>query len=191
MKNNPDKLIEIFSVTLLFLATSASAWSSYQASVWSGDQVQYIGQMSKASADEVRLSAAAGLKQNVDIGTEAIFMRFRPEMKKAVEAWLATRPFENPDAPQGPLAMKEYGYSEAVKAQKQSDFSDNLFEKAKEANIVSTDYIRFNLVLAPLIFIGGVLPRFRYRGVKAFAFLFSFSILFISLFRLFLLPIRH
>ena len=36
------------------------------------------------------------------------FARFRSEFKPAVDAWVATRPLQNPDAPLTPFRMPEY-----------------------------------------------------------------------------------
>lgn len=36
------------------------------------------------------------------------FNRFRPEFRPAVNAWVATRPLKNPDAPLTPFAMPQY-----------------------------------------------------------------------------------
>jgi hypothetical protein len=39
-------------------------------------------------------------------------VRFRPEFRPAFEAWLTTAPFNNPNAPPGPLYMPQYAISE-------------------------------------------------------------------------------
>ena len=45
------------------------------------------------------------------------FERFRPDFKPAVQAWLDTNPFDNPDAPPHPFVMKEYKQTYAEQAE--------------------------------------------------------------------------
>ena len=44
--------------------------------------------------------------------------RFRPELKKAMDAWLATDPLNNPAAPRGPFIMAEYVQQELIDAKR-------------------------------------------------------------------------
>ena len=45
------------------------------------------------------------------------FKRFRAEFKPAVDAWVATRPLRNPDAPLTPFAMSQYRLAAEREAQ--------------------------------------------------------------------------
>ena len=45
--------------------------------------------------------------------------RLRPEMRKAVEAWLQTDPFNDPKAPKDPFQMAEYVQTEEIEAKRQ------------------------------------------------------------------------
>ena len=46
------------------------------------------------------------------------FKRFRPEFKPAVNAWIATRPLKNADAPPTPFAMPQYKLAARAQAER-------------------------------------------------------------------------
>ena len=46
------------------------------------------------------------------------FKRFRTEFKPAVDAWIATRPLKNPDAPLTPFAMPQYQLAARAEAER-------------------------------------------------------------------------
>jgi hypothetical protein len=102
----------------------ATAWNSYQAARWSSLAGIRYGQASARRVESVRASATAGQQTIVDISLFTSWVnayatsneklvqfyekRFRGEFKPAFEAWLATDPANNPDAPPSPFAMPEY-----------------------------------------------------------------------------------
>jgi hypothetical protein len=126
--------IEIVAAVLLALATVASAWSAYQSSRWHGVQAR---DYATSNATRIHGSEAGDLADQQTAVDAALFsdycyayaegeMRlvsfyenrmFRPEMKAAVEAWKATQPLINPDAPASPFEMKEYKNKNKQKAQ--------------------------------------------------------------------------
>ena len=55
--------------------------------------------------------------------------RFRPEFAVAFEAWLATDPRNNPDAPKSPFAMPEYTVSLAEEADRLEQEASITFEQ--------------------------------------------------------------
>jgi len=116
--------IEVASAIILALASLATAWSAYQATLWSGIQTFRLAASNttgmaaseKALLAQQRLSVDAMIIVNFanawveEKHTLAAFYlkRMRPDLRVAVEAWLATKPLENPEAPPHPLAMPEY-----------------------------------------------------------------------------------
>ena len=109
---------------LLVVAAVGTSWSSYQAARWHGEQA-----LSTSHTNAIRIQAAreAGLGQDqtqVDVATfiawadadrsgdkdlaDFYVNRFRDEFKPAFDAWVATHPLENSDAPPTPFAMDEY-----------------------------------------------------------------------------------
>jgi hypothetical protein len=85
-----------------------------------------------------------------------LFERFRPEMKRAVEAWLKTDPFNNPEAPLGPMKMAEYVQPELAEAKRLEELSAQEFARAMQANQTSDTYVLLTVLFASVLFFGGI-----------------------------------
>src|SRR5258708_24514646 len=123
-KDERNRWVEISCAFVLSLATMASAWCAYQSTLWGGVQTFRLAGAMKAGRESSAAHMAALQTQTFDASMfisymqaknegnkrqeEFLFNRFRPEMKKAVDAWLNTDPFNNPAAPQGPFKMGVY-----------------------------------------------------------------------------------
>jgi hypothetical protein len=119
-----DGRLEIIATVLLALATVATAWSGYQASRWNGEQATAFSRASAMRIESTKAAALADAQTQVDVATfiqwvdayaqqqteltDFYYKRFRPEFKPAMDAWIATRPLRNPDAPLTPFALPEY-----------------------------------------------------------------------------------
>ena len=116
--------VEIVATVLLALAAVATAWSSYQATRWNGENTKASGRGNALRIEAARSQGLAEGQTQVDIGmffqwvnanaaddvelAEFYDARFRPEFRPAFDAWVATDPLTNPDAPPTPFAMDEY-----------------------------------------------------------------------------------
>ena len=95
-----------------------------------------------------------------------LYERFRPEFKVAVDAWIATHPRFNPDAPTTPFAMPEYqvarveeGCAARTEAKVQS-------AAARTANQRSDNYVLMTIMFATVLFFAGIsskMDTFRAR----------------------------
>jgi hypothetical protein len=120
-------------VVVLSLATIAAAWCTYQSVRWSGiqdfrlnaaDQSERQAARFEVQADQYRTIDAALFVQYVTARTrgetalaQQFRERFRPEARGALEAWLATDPFTNPEASPTPFVMPEYHLASRQKAE--------------------------------------------------------------------------
>ena len=174
--------LELAVTVLLAIATVATAWSSYQSARWSG--VQTIN-FSKANANRVestRLSTKAGQQTQVDVATfiawtdayaakdtrlsDFYFKRFRPEFKPAVNAWIATRPLKNPDAPASPFVMPQYKLAAQEQSVALARAADKATAQAKVDNQRSDNYVLAVVLFASALFFAGIstkLDRLRFR----------------------------
>src|SRR5262245_53420811 len=116
--------IELAATLLLALATVATAWSGYQSTRWNGEQAKAAARANALRVDSAKAADLANSQSGIDVATftqwanayardetelaDFYFKRFRPEFRPAVEAWVATQPLQNPDAPLTPFAMPEY-----------------------------------------------------------------------------------
>src|SRR5437763_13191901 len=116
--------IEIIEAVILALVAVATAWSGYQEAKWAGNRE---GQYAKASRIRVTaegLATLAGQERIYDSDTFNSWLaakldskketadfferRFRGEYRIAFAAWMNTDPFNNGQAPPGPIYMPEY-----------------------------------------------------------------------------------
>jgi hypothetical protein len=126
--------VEVVSTVLLALAAVATAWSGYQSTRWNGEQTKASSRTNAIRIDAARAQGLAEAQTQIDVATftqwvdayarretelaDFYFKRFRNEFGPAVDAWLATRPLENPNAPLTPFAMPEYRLASAAEAER-------------------------------------------------------------------------
>ena len=157
------------------MAALAIAWSGYQASRWTGEQAKAFSRANAARVESTRWSNLANTQTEIDVATftqwvdayarnetmlaEFYRKRFRAEFKPAVEAWIATRPLKNPDAPLTPFATPQYRL--AARAE-----SDRLEAKAAaEATVAgrniqrATNYVLGVVLFSSALFFGGISSR--------------------------------
>ena len=181
-KRRWEEVIEILEVLLLAAAAIATAWSGYQAAKGDGQQsVLY----SDASVHRVQANTAATLGQQRLAADGAMFTawlearaangaelqailvrRFSPEYRTAFAAWLATKPFTNPDAPPGPGYMPEYRNPQMEQAEKLNQQAAAMEKAGTEARHAAEEYVRATVLFALVLFLVALGQRFRLRGVR-------------------------
>ncbi len=92
--------------------------------------------------------------------------RFTPNFHAAFEAWQATMPETNPDAPPGPTYMPQYrqpteARAVALNAQATADYA-----AGQRAAANSDDYVRTTVFLATVLFLAGIGSHFDYRAIR-------------------------
>jgi hypothetical protein len=181
-KNQHGRWVEIACAVVLSLATVSTAWCAYQATLWSGVQTFRLAAANKANRESSTFhiealqlrahDAAMGISwmQAKHEGNQRqeqfLFNRFRPEMKKAVEAWLKTDPFNNAKAPLGPLVMAEYAQPELDEARSLEELSAQEFAAARRANETSDTYVLLTVLFASVLFFGGIAGTIDSRRLR-------------------------
>lgn len=201
-----EPIAEVIVTIVLAFATLATAWSGYQATRWGGVQSHAYSQAGALRVESTRASTQAGQLTQVDIGLFINWInafaaedqqladfyqdRFRDEFKPAFEAWLATEPVNNPDAPKTPFDMPEYQLSLTEKANQLEVEAEETFAKGTEANQISDQYILTTVLLASVLFLGGIATRFKAMSARWVIILFSLTILTYGLVNLLSYPIE-
>jgi hypothetical protein len=119
-----ERRLELAATVLLAMAAVATAWASYQSSRWHGKQAEAQSASIAARVESSKAANVANRQVQIDVAlftqwvdayatgqTElAAFCRkrFRDEFEPAFEAWVATKPLRNADAPLSPFAMPQY-----------------------------------------------------------------------------------
>ena len=175
-----DRLISITEAILLSIVTLLAAWSGYAAAKYSTDQRTDLANASGLRSKANRAQLKAIEVRNFDsttfnawfsaytVGNEQAMAlaerRFRPGFQVAFDAWRATRPETNPNAPKGPTYMPEYrqpGLRIAATLDRQAD---EAFASGAENGSRSDDYIRTTVFLASVLFLVGISTRFPLRA---------------------------
>lgn len=126
--------VELVATVLLAFATVATAWSGYQSTRWNGEQAKAGGRANALRIESAKAAGLANTQSEVDVATftqwvnaygqrkaqlaDFYFDRFRDEFKRAVDAWVATRPLKNAAAPPTPFAMPQYELGARAEAER-------------------------------------------------------------------------
>ena len=166
---------------LLAVAAVATAWSSYQANRWNGETTKASSRVNALRIDAARAQGLAQAQTQVDIATFIQWVnatatdepeladfypaRFRPEFKPAFDAWLATDPLTNPDAPPTPFAMDEY------QLQAQADAERSTPKRRMAATVRrniqrSANYVLAVVLFAVALFFAGMSAKLRGAGPR-------------------------
>ncbi|HJU86439.1 MAG TPA: hypothetical protein VJ788_03615, partial [Gemmatimonadota bacterium] len=87
------------------------------------------------------------------------FHRFRAEFRPAVDAWIATRPLMNPDAPLTPFDMPEYRLVERERSDRLEAEATAAAELARRNNQRSDNYVLAVVMFALALFFAGISTR--------------------------------
>jgi hypothetical protein len=176
------EILEIVEAILLAVVAIATAWSGYQAALWTGHQDELYAQAGKLNvkaqgaadaANQERLYSAATVvewlkaKAHGEDRLAEIFERRLPaEFRPAFQAWKQTDPLHNPDAPAGPQLMPEYHSSKAAEVARLNAKAGEVFERGNVARHYSDDYVRATVILATVLLLTAISQRFKTHGVR-------------------------
>ena len=183
VQTRADRWVEVVSTVLLALATVATAWASYQASRWHGEQAKSYGRATAARVDSTRASGVANRQLEIDVATFIQWVdahaagnlelaafyrrRFRPEFKPAADAWLATKPLQNLRAPLTPFAMPQYRLSAQARADRLEARASAAAADAKADVDRANKYVLCVVLFAMSLFFAGVSTRLRTERAEA------------------------
>lgn len=174
--------LEVASTVLLAFAAVATAWSSYQATRWNGEQVKASSGTNALRIEAARAQGRAQALTQVDVATftewvdayahrerrlaDFYFRRFRSEFKPAVTAWLATKPLRNPDAPLTPFAMPQYRLAATAEADRLDAESEASAATVRRYIQRSSNYVLGVVLFAVALFFAGMSTKLAGRWVR-------------------------
>jgi len=85
-----------------------------------------------------------------------MFERTREEFRPALDAWLDTDPFRNPDAPATPFVMEEYQLEAMQRADTLVSAAEARGQDARDHNQQSDNYVLMAVVFASVLFSVGL-----------------------------------
>jgi hypothetical protein len=166
---------EVGATLLLALAAVATAWSSYQATRWNGEQAKTTSRVNKTRVEAARASDLANAQTEVDIATFIQWVdayaqdktelatfyraRFRKEFKPAFDAWVAAKPLKTPGAPPTPFAMPEYSLAAKTEARRLDEQAEALSAEVRRDIQRSSNYVLAVVLFAVALFFAGMSTR--------------------------------
>ena len=173
---------EIVATVVLALAAVATAWSSYQATRWNGEQAKASSRANALRIEAARAQGLAETQTGVDVATfiqwvdatahddadlaEFYTDRFRVEFQPAFEAWLATDPLTNPDAPRTPFAVEEYQLAAAAEAERLDGEAEEMAAAVRRNIQRAANYVLGVVLFAVALFFAGMSAKLRGAGPR-------------------------
>jgi hypothetical protein len=199
-----QKWVEPVAALLMALATLSTAWCSFQSAAWTRKANRLMNEFN-ALERKAGLITIQGMQQ-ATIHT-AMFMellaaqqegneklvrfyidRLPPDVRKAYDAWMAQKPFENPNADPHPFVANLYEMRGTREAADANAKAANSLKEAREAGNVSGQYLANTVLFAAVLFFASAAGKFEQRRVRILAFGFAVAMFAFAVIRTVMLP---
>jgi hypothetical protein len=198
------QLLEIAEAILLSIVAITTAWSGYQAELWTGRQMQLYGQATKLRVQAEGVATTANQERIYDSYNVAEWLkaeahgdkkladlferRFLPEFIPVFEAWKKTDPLNNPQAPPGPQWMPEFHNVKTEEASRLNELAADVFEQGTIARQHADEYVRATVTLATVLLLTAISQRFKMSQVRVGLAILALLLLCFPVFRILMLP---
>jgi hypothetical protein len=199
------KWIEPVIALVMALATVGTAWCSFESASWTrrsnrlmnefnslerkaglqSVQGMQTAQIQVAMFMEVLAAQQAGNEKLANFYAE----RFSPDVRKAYDAWLAQRPFENPKADPHPFVPNLYELPGVREAAEATATAATKVEQARSAGNMSGQYLANTVLFATVLFFANAAGKFEQRRVRLVAFIFTVAAFAFAVTRIAMLPL--
>jgi len=199
-----ERWFEVVTAIMLGVVAVATAWSGYQATRWAGEQSTKYAQASALRVESTRDSTLAGQYKLYDVTTVNNWInaytqgntklaniyqrRFRSEFRPAFDAWIATDPFNNPNAPPGPLFMPQYKVSLDEKASQLDAQASKTFDEGQADKEQGDAYVLNTVFLATVLFLTAIAENFKWNRVRAVILVVALVMLLFGVYHLVIYP---
>ena len=196
--------LEIFGTVLLSAAALATSWAGFQATLWSGDQLEYANRSIALRSQSTRASTRAGQLVAIDVGMFTSWMterfrgdsllrrfleqHFRSEFRVAFDEWVKSDPLRSPTAEPTPFALVSYHLSASDSAHRYELAADSTENLSTHANATSDAYVLTAVVLATVMFFAGTAQQMKGRNLRLFLLCLATVACIGGVVRLFTLP---
>jgi hypothetical protein len=197
------EVIEIIEALILALVAVATAWSGYQAAQWAGKRAEEYAQANRLRVTAEGLATLAGQERIYDSDTfnswlvakldnkkeaaEFFERRFRDEYRTAFAAWIDTDPFNNAQAPPGPIFMPEYHNAKHEQFLTLNKQAADVADEGVKSGETGDKYVRITVLLATVLLITAIGQRFHFKTVRIAFMILAFLLLCVPLWQLLVL----
>jgi hypothetical protein len=199
------KWVEPVAALLMALATLSTAWCSFQSAAWTRKSNRLMNEFN-ALERKAGLLTMQGMQQATihtgmfmqalaahEAGNEKLVdfyvERFPPDVRKAYDAWMAQKPFENPNADRHPFVPKLYEIRGTREAAELNSRAASTLEEARSAGNISGHYLANTVLFATVLFFASASGKFEQRRVRVVAFAFAVGVFVFAVVRTLMLPL--
>ena len=199
------KWVEPVAALLMALATLSTAWCSFESAAWTRKSNRLMNEFNalerRASVFTLQgmqqatihtgmfMQALAAYQAGDDKLVNFYVERFPPELRKAYDAWLAQKPFENPNADPHPFVPRLYMTPGTQEATEASAKAANSLDEARKAGTISGQYLANTVLFATVLFFASASGKFEQRRVRVVAFVFAVALFAFAVVRTAMLPL--
>lgn len=188
-----------------FSEAGAARTESTRADTRAGQQIQidvamYIDWVTAISNDlgdgDITLDDASAYEPTQGTVSGFLYQRFRPEFVPSVDAWLATDPIGNANAPPTPFAMVDesgepiYVNDLETEAERLTAVADGKAAEARTANQNGDNYVLTMVLFASVLFFAGVSSKLVRKRNRLLALGFGVVLLLVGAVIIVSLPIH-
>jgi hypothetical protein len=180
-----ERFLSTAAAALMSAAALGTSWSSFQSTMWGQRQQDAAIRAGQARLHATTADMQAMQTRTLDVGLFSSWLnasktnhaelasiyvaRFRPEFRPAFNAWMATHPFQNPQAPPSPFGLKEYHLALDDVAELLSKQAEVSAGDAAVASARSAEYMLNTVVFAIVLFFAGTThDASRHRATRIF-----------------------
>jgi len=203
-QEQPKKWLEPVAALIMALATVGTAWSSYESAAWTRQANRRMNEFNslERKAGVINLRGMQSATIHVAMFMQALAAqqagneklknfyveRFPPEMRKAYDAWIAQKPFENPTAEPHPFVPSLYEVAGTREAAEAQATAGKQLEEARSAGTLSGQYLANTVLFATVLFFANAASKFTQRRVRIVSFLFAVAVFLFAVARIAILP---
>lgn len=175
-EHDRQRVVAIIEALLLSIVALLAAWAGYSAAKWGSHSSLSLAEASRARAEASVDTVQATQIRTLDLvtfntvataylsnDTRAFRLaerRLRPGYRAAFDAWLATHPLKNPNAPADPSDMPQYKVPQEAQAAGYNAEATQRFSDGESSAATEDKYVRLTVILAAVLFLVGIGSRF-------------------------------
>jgi len=189
---------------LMALATVGTAWCSYESAAWTRRSRRLMNEFNSLERQAALLNLQGMQAVTIQV---AMFMqvlaaqdagndrlasfyaeRFPPDVRKAYNAWLAQKPFENPKADAHPFVPNLYQIRGTREAAEATAAGAAKVQEARTAGNTSGAYLADTVLFAAVLFFANAAGKFEQRRVRLVSSIFAGAVFAFAVVRIVMLP---
>lgn len=172
-----ERHFELMATVLLAMAAVATAWAAYQSARWHGEQAKGQSASIAARVESTRAANVVNRQVQIDLALFTQWVdayardeteladfyrkRFRAEFRPAFQAWVATRPRTNPDAPLSPFDMPQYELAAQAESDRLEAQATGSSHDVRRYIQRADEYSLTVVLFATALFFAGISTRLR------------------------------